>query len=115
MGPFQFQDLAEYGVAVALSKDIYTAFPDRTFRSPIGDLLLKSGRNGYYIYANGNKPKADPEVLPTFEESRRLVNMMPGRKHISVSDQEIVEMVMFLVVNEDCRVLEEEVVVRASD
>lgn len=34
---------------------------------------------------------------------------------IHVTDQEIVEMVLFPVVNEACRVLEEGVVVRASD
>ena len=34
---------------------------------------------------------------------------------ISVSDQEILGMILFPVVNEACRVLEEEVVVRASD
>lgn len=34
---------------------------------------------------------------------------------ITVSDQEVVEMILFPVVNEACRVLEEGVVVRASD
>lgn len=34
---------------------------------------------------------------------------------LSVSEQEIVEMLLFPVVNEACRVLDEEVVIRASD
>lgn len=34
---------------------------------------------------------------------------------LSVSDQEILEMVLFPVVNEACRVLDEGIVVRASD
>ncbi len=34
---------------------------------------------------------------------------------VSVTDQEIVEMILFPVVNEACRVLDEGVVVRASD
>lgn len=34
---------------------------------------------------------------------------------ISVTDQEIVEMILFPVVNEACRVLDEGIVVRASD
>jgi len=34
---------------------------------------------------------------------------------ISVTDQEIVEMILFPVVNEACRVLEDGVVIRASD
>lgn len=34
---------------------------------------------------------------------------------ISITDQEIAEMILFPVVNEACRVLDEGVVVRASD
>ncbi|XP_059634955.1 peroxisomal fatty acid beta-oxidation multifunctional protein AIM1 [Cornus florida] len=121
MGPFQLQDLAGYGVALAVGKEFATAFPDRTFRSPLVGLLVESGRNGknngkgYYIYEKGSKPKPDPSVLPIIEESRRLTNIMPGGKPISVTDQEIVEMILFPVVNEACRVMDEGVVVRASD
>ncbi|EXB37512.1 Peroxisomal fatty acid beta-oxidation multifunctional protein AIM1 [Morus notabilis] len=121
LGPFQLQDVTGYGVAIATSKVFANAFPDRTFKSPIIELLLKSGRNGknngkgYYIYEKGSRPKPDPKILPVLEESRQLTNIMPGGKPISVTDQEILEMILFPVVNEACRVLEEEVVVRASD
>ncbi|KAM7274781.1 hypothetical protein ACFE04_016647 [Oxalis oulophora] len=121
MGPFQLQDLAGYGVAKAVGKEFATAFSDRAFKSPLVDLLLQSGRNGkangkgYYIYEKGSKPKPDPSVLPIIEESRRVTNLMPRGKPITVTDQEIVEMVLFPVVNEACRVLEEGIVVRASD
>ncbi|OUZ99983.1 Crotonase superfamily [Macleaya cordata] len=121
MGPFQLQDLAGYGVAMAVGKEFATAFPDRTFRTPLVQLLLKDGRNGknngkgYYIYEKGSKPKPDPTVLPIIKESMRLTNIMPGGKPVSLSDQEIVEMIMFPVVNEACRVMDEGYVVRASD
>ncbi|XP_010254066.1 PREDICTED: peroxisomal fatty acid beta-oxidation multifunctional protein AIM1 [Nelumbo nucifera] len=121
MGPFQLQDLAGYGVALAVGKEFATSFPDRAFKSPLVDLLVKSGRNGknngkgYYTFEKGSKPKPDPSVVPIIEEFRRLSNIMPGGKPITVSDQEIVEMVLFPVVNEACRVLDERVVVRASD
>ncbi|KAA8534958.1 hypothetical protein F0562_029961 [Nyssa sinensis] len=121
MGPFQLQDLVGYGVAIAVGKEFAAAFPDRTFQSPLVELMIKSGRNGknngkgYYIYEKGSKPKPDPSVLPIIEESRRLTNIMPGGKPISVTDQEIVEMILFPVVNEACRVMDEGVVVRASD
>ncbi|KAJ9167828.1 hypothetical protein P3X46_019421 [Hevea brasiliensis] len=121
MGPFLLQDLAGYGVAVAVGKEFANAFPDRTFLSPLVELLIKSGRNGknngkgYYIYEKGSKPKPDPSVIPIIEESRRLTNIMPNGKSISVTDQEIVNMILFPVVNEACRVLDEGVVVRASD
>ncbi|CAI0390042.1 unnamed protein product [Linum tenue] len=121
IGPFQLQDLAGYGVALAVSKEFRGAFPDRTFKSPLVDLLIKNGRNGknngrgYYIYEKGSKPKPDPSVLPIIEESRRIANMMPNGKIINVTDQDILEMIMFPVVNEACRVLDEGMVVRASD
>ncbi|GMH23810.1 hypothetical protein Nepgr_025653 [Nepenthes gracilis] len=121
VGPFQLQDLAGYGVAVAVKKQFADAFHDRIFLSPLVELLIKSGRNGknngkgYYTYEKGNKPKPDPSVLPIIEESRRLTNIMPGGKPISVSDEEILEMVLFPVVNEACRVIDDGIVVRASD
>lgn len=43
---FRLLDLAGYGVAAATSKEFDKAFPDRSFQSPLIDLLLKSGRNG---------------------------------------------------------------------
>ncbi|KAJ0917029.1 putative isomerase, 3-hydroxyacyl-CoA dehydrogenase, Enoyl-CoA hydratase [Helianthus annuus] len=43
------QDLAGYGVAVAVGKEFAKDFPDRTFRSPITDLMIKSGRNGNFL------------------------------------------------------------------
>ncbi|PWA66232.1 enoyl-CoA hydratase/isomerase family [Artemisia annua] len=115
------QDLAGYGVAIAVGKEFANAFPDRTFRAPIVDLLIKSGRNGknngkgYYLYEKGSKPKPDPQVFPIIEEAKRQVNIMPGGKPISITDKEVVEMILFAVVNEACRVIEEGVVVRASD
>ncbi|XWS72040.1 hypothetical protein CRYUN_Cryun02cG0006700 [Craigia yunnanensis] len=121
MGPFQLQDLTGYGVALAVGKEFANAFPDRIFKSPLVELLVKNGRNGknngkgYYIYEKGSKPKPDPSVLPIIEESRQHSKIMPGGKPISVTDKEILEMILFPVVNEACRVLDEGVMVRASD
>jgi len=49
----RLQDLAGYGVALAVGKEFASAFPDRTFRSPLVELLVKSGRNGKYVLRNG--------------------------------------------------------------
>lgn len=46
MGPFQLQDLTGYGVAIAVGREFSNAFPDRIFRTPLVDLLIKDGRNG---------------------------------------------------------------------
>lgn len=42
----RLQDLAGYGVALAVGKEFASAFPDCTFQSPLVDLMVKSGRNG---------------------------------------------------------------------
>ncbi|KAM7276073.1 hypothetical protein ACFE04_017939 [Oxalis oulophora] len=121
VGPFQLSDLGGYGVAKGAGKEYAAAFAGRIFHSPIIELFLKNGRKGkangkgFYIYEKGSKPKPDPSILPIIEEARRITNIMPGGKPISVTDQEIIEMIMFPVVNEACRVIAEEVVVRPSD
>ncbi|KAI3857999.1 hypothetical protein MKW92_004513 [Papaver armeniacum] len=82
---------------------------------------MKDGRNGklngkgYCTYEKGSRPKPDPTVLPIIEKSRKLANIMPDGQPVSLSDQEIVEMIKFPVVNEACRVMEEGIVLRASD
>ncbi|CAK9326647.1 unnamed protein product [Citrullus colocynthis] len=121
LGPFQLQDLSGYGVATAVWKEFSSVFPDRVLFSPLIDLLRKNGRDGknngrgFYIYEKGSRPKPDPSVLPILEESRRIANIMPNGKPISISDQQILEMVLFPVVNEGCRVVEEGIVIRPSD
>ncbi|KAK4768744.1 hypothetical protein SAY86_026894 [Trapa natans] len=121
IGPLQLADVAGYGVSIAVGKIFTDAFPDITFWSPLLELLIRSGRygknngKGFYIYEKGSRPRPDPSILPIVEESRRLANIMPHGKPLSVSDQEILEMILFPVVNESCRVLDEGVVTRASD
>ncbi|KAJ6795665.1 peroxisomal fatty acid beta-oxidation multifunctional protein [Iris pallida] len=121
MGPFQLQDVAGYGVALAVRKIFASAFEGRTFESDLVDLMVESGRNGkangkgYYLYERGSKPKPDPSVQAVIEKSKRRTNIMPGGKPVNVSDQEILEMILFPVLNEACRVMDEGVVVRASD
>ncbi|KAL8158759.1 hypothetical protein V2J09_000296 [Rumex salicifolius] len=121
IGPFMLQDVSGYGVCIAAWNELVSAFPARSFRSPFLELLMESGRHGkangkgYYLYEKGNKPKPDTCILPILEESRKITNVMRGTKPITVSDQELLEMVMFPVVNEACRVLDDRVVIRASD
>ncbi|KAL5207733.1 hypothetical protein ABZP36_032168 [Zizania latifolia] len=87
MGPFQLQDVAGYGVPLAI-KDIYaTAFGTRNFNSDLLDLMVENGRQGksngkgYYIYEKGEKPKPDPSVQHVIDEYRRRAKTIPGGKH----------------------------------
>ncbi|PKA63465.1 Peroxisomal fatty acid beta-oxidation multifunctional protein [Apostasia shenzhenica] len=121
IGPFQLADLAGYGVASAASKAFASTFKGRTVETNLLNMMIQSGRNGkangkgYYLYKRGSKPKPDPSLQTMIEESRRLANLMPNGKPISISDHEIVEMIFFPVVNEACRVVDEGIVIRTSD
>ncbi|XVE71042.1 hypothetical protein DITRI_Ditri10aG0118400 [Diplodiscus trichospermus] len=121
MGPFQLHDVTGYGLAITFAKEMAAAFPDRTFQSPLHELMLRHGRQGksngkgYYTFEKGSKPKPDYSVLPIVEESRRITNLIDKVNPISISDQEIVEMVFFPVVNEACRVMEDGVLAQASE
>ncbi|XP_031102357.1 peroxisomal fatty acid beta-oxidation multifunctional protein-like [Ipomoea triloba] len=121
IGPFQLFDLSGYGIFLAGVGQFVAAFPDRTFQSPLVQLMIENGRTGkkdgkgFYLYVKGKKPEPDTSVLQIVEESRRFTKVMPGGKPISVTDQDILEMMFFPVINEACRVIEEGIVVRASD
>ncbi|KAH0453109.1 hypothetical protein IEQ34_017433 [Dendrobium chrysotoxum] len=121
MGPFQLQDVAGYGVALAVKPIFASSFEGRTFETDLLELMVQSGRNGkangkgYYLYQSGSKPKPDPSIQTVIDESRKRTLITSGVKPVSVSDQEIVEMIFFPVVNEACRVMDEGVVVRSSD
>ncbi|PHT40617.1 Glyoxysomal fatty acid beta-oxidation multifunctional protein MFP-a [Capsicum baccatum] len=121
LGPFQLQDVSGYGIFLAGVKEFAAAFPGRAFQSPLVQLMVENGREGkkngkgYYTYNKGSKPEADHSVIEIVEESMQLTNIAPGGKPISVTDKEILEMIFFPVVNEACRVIEEGIVVRASD
>ncbi|KAM0832750.1 hypothetical protein ACQ4PT_064698 [Festuca glaucescens] len=77
--------------------------------------IRKINGKGYYIYEKGAKPKPDPTIQPVIDEYRRRAKTMPGGKPVTLSDQDILEMVFFPVVNEACRVMDENVVIRAAD
>ncbi|KAL6534994.1 hypothetical protein OROHE_013048 [Orobanche hederae] len=70
----------------------------------------KINGKGSYIYKKGRKPKPEFSVLSIIEESRRLTNIMPRGKAISVTDEEVIKMILFPVVNEACRVLDDGVI-----
>ncbi|KAI0496784.1 hypothetical protein KFK09_023108 [Dendrobium nobile] len=121
MGPNQLADLVGYGVVSAANVIYSSAFKGRTFESNLLEMMIQDGRKGkengrgFYLYQRGSKPKPDPSLQAIIDESRRHANLIPSGKSISISDQEIMEMIFFPAVNEACRVIDEGVVVRASD
>jgi 3-hydroxyacyl-CoA dehydrogenase len=111
MGPFAAADLAGLDIGWRMRKA-------QGLRAPIADLLCEQGRfgqktgRGFYRYASGSRtPEPDPEVaeLIAAERARR------GAVAATISKDEIVERLVFPMINEGARILAEGVARRASD
>lgn len=117
MGPCRMSDLAGIDVGVKAGGILDAAYPERGYRSQLRRLLVEAGRSGektgkgHYLHENG-KAVPDPELGKFLNESRKLAG---SPEPIDVSDQDIVELLLFGVVNEACRTVEEGIVLRASD
>ena len=111
MGPFSMGDLAGLDIG-------WRSRQDRGIKSPIGDALYEAGRHGqktgkgYYKYEQGSRaPLPDPEVEKMLEEVRAKL----GVKGRNISDEEILERMIYPMINEGARILEEGIASRPSD
>ena len=117
MGPFRMGDLAGNDIGYAIRKRRYVEKPDMVY-SKTADLLVEMGRHGqktqagWYDYKPGNRaaiPNAQVNEM-IVEESKRL-----GITRRKISDQEIVERLVFALVNEGAQILDDKIAQRASD
>jgi 3-hydroxyacyl-CoA dehydrogenase len=117
MGPFRMGDLAGNDIGWAIRKRRYQEYPDLRY-SKTADLLCERGRfgqkvgKGWYDYAPGKRdaiPSA--EVVQMIEAHRKALGITPRK----ISDQEIVQRLVFSLVNEAARILEEGIANKASD
>ncbi|KAL3689546.1 hypothetical protein R1sor_015855 [Riccia sorocarpa] len=122
VGPFRMTDMAGQQIGVATGNLWRQTFPNRTLKMGLSSLLEEKNRlgektgKGVYNYKPGTrKEEPAPELKDILAEARRRSGLGADWQEVSISDQEILEMVLFPVVNEACRVLEEKVVLRASD
>ncbi|KAK1387554.1 Glyoxysomal fatty acid beta-oxidation multifunctional protein MFP-a [Heracleum sosnowskyi] len=121
MGPFRVCDLVGFGAGVAIGKQFIDNFPERTYMSILLPLMMEdkrageSAHKGFYVYNDRRKASPDPEVKKYIEKARSLAGITIDPKLTKLSDEEIVEMVFFPVVNETCRVYSEGIAVKAAD
>jgi 3-hydroxyacyl-CoA dehydrogenase len=111
MGPFAMGDLAGLDIGWRSRKD-------RGIKSEIADALCEAGRfgqktgKGYYKYEAGSRaPLPDPDVEKLIDETL----MRLGRKRRVVSDEEILERMMYPMINEGAKILAEGIAARPSD
>ncbi|MDI1238231.1 MAG: 3-hydroxyacyl-CoA dehydrogenase NAD-binding domain-containing protein [Polaromonas sp.] len=117
MGPFRMGDLAGNDIGWAIRKRRYQEKPDMKY-SKTADLLCEKGRfgqktgAGWYDYVPGKRdaiPNAD--VVKMIEDHRASLGITPRK----ISDEEIVQRLVYALVNEAAHILEEGIASKASD
>jgi 3-hydroxyacyl-CoA dehydrogenase len=117
MGPFRMSDLAGNDIGWYIRKRRYVEKPDVTY-SKIADLLCEKGRfgqktsAGWYDYKSG-----DRKAYPSDEVNQMIIAHSKdlGIERRKISDQEIVERLVYALVNEGALILDEGIALRASD
>lgn len=117
MGPFRMGDLAGNDIGWAIRKRRYQEKPDMKY-SKTADLLCEKGRfgqktgAGWYDYVPGKRDAIpNAEVVKMIEDHRASLGITPRK----ISDEEIVQRLVYALVNEAAHILEEGIASRASD
>ena len=117
MGPFRMGDLAGNDIGFAIRKRRYLEKPDMKY-SKTADLLCEKGRfgqktgAGWYDYVPGKRDAIpNAEVISMIEEHRKSLGITPRK----ISDEEIVQRLVYSLVNEAAHILEEGIASKASD
>ncbi|NML86557.1 3-hydroxyacyl-CoA dehydrogenase NAD-binding domain-containing protein [Polaromonas sp.] len=117
MGPFRMGDLAGNDIGWAIRKRRYQEKPGMKY-SKTADLLCEKGRfgqktgAGWYDYVAGKRDAIpNHEVVAMIEEHRKSLGISPRK----ISDEEIVQRLVYSLVNEAAHILEEGIATKASD
>ena len=117
MGPFRMGDLAGNDIGWAIRKRRYVEKPNLKY-SKTADLLCELGRfgqkvgKGWYDYLPGKRDAIpNKEVEDMIAQHRSTLGITPRK----ISDEEIVQRLVFSLVNEAAFILEEGIAARASD
>ena len=117
MGPFRMGDLAGNDIGWAIRKRRYVEKPDLKY-SKTADLLCELGRfgqkvgKGWYDYLPGKRDAIPNKEVEDMIAKHRTSLGISARK---ISDDEIVQRLVFSLVNEAAFILEEGIAARASD
>ena len=117
MGPFRMGDLAGNDVGWYIRKRRYQEKPNLRY-SKTADLLCEMGRfgqktgAGWYDYVPGKRDAIPSQVVVEMIEKHRKELGITPRK---ISDEEIVGRLVYALVNEGAKIVDEGIALRASD
>jgi 3-hydroxyacyl-CoA dehydrogenase len=117
MGPFRMSDLAGNDIGWAIRKRRYREHPDMKY-SRIADRLCEQGRFGqktglgWYRYEAGRR-----DAIPDPAVDKMVADYIAeiGAQRRKIGDEEIVQRLIYALVNEGAAILEEGIASRASD
>ena len=111
MGPFAMGDMAGLDVGWRIRKGLGV-------KSPVADRICELGRfgqktgSGYFKYEKGDRtPIPDPDVEKIIVD----VATEQGITRRHVTDEEILQRLLYPMVNEGAKILDEKIAIRASD
>ena len=117
MGPFRMSDLAGNDIGWAIRKRRYVETPNLKY-SKTADLLCELGRfgqktgAGWYDYQAGKRDAIPSQlVVDMIVKHRNDLGINPRK----ISDEEIVQRLVYSLVNEGAHILEDGIAARASD
>ncbi|MEO8061966.1 MAG: 3-hydroxyacyl-CoA dehydrogenase NAD-binding domain-containing protein [Pseudomonadota bacterium] len=117
MGPFRMSDLAGNDISWHIRKRHYAERP-KARKMRIADRVCELGRFGqktglgWYRYEPGKRDAIpDPAIDQIIAEERAALRIAPRK----ISDAEIVDRLVYALVNEGAHLLEEGIAMRASD
>jgi 3-hydroxyacyl-CoA dehydrogenase len=117
MGPLAVGDLAGLDVSWRIRKEYKHLTPAGERQPLVADLLCEGGHfgqktgSGWYRYGADRSASTDPEVEKLIEKTARAA----GISRRQVGPQEIVERIVYALINEGARILEEGFALRAVD
>ena len=117
MGPFRMSDLAGNDIGWAIRKRRYRERPGMKY-SKVADRLCELGRFGqktglgWYRYEAGRRDAIpDPEIEQMIADYRKEIGAQPRK----IEEEEIVQRLVYALINEGAAILDEGIAQRASD
>jgi 3-hydroxyacyl-CoA dehydrogenase len=118
MGPFRVGDLAGHDIGWAIRKRYYAERPELRARPNIADKLCELGRfgqktmAGWYDYKPGDRtPYPSSVANELLVAHRRELGIEPR----TIDAQEIIDRIVYPLINEGAKILQEGIAARASD
>ncbi|HEX5226763.1 MAG TPA: 3-hydroxyacyl-CoA dehydrogenase NAD-binding domain-containing protein [Bryobacteraceae bacterium] len=117
MGIFAVDDMGGIDVQWHVLQESRTLRPEGMRKPLVLDKLFHMGRlgqktsSGWYRYGDDRKASPDPEVHALIEKTAQEAGI--ARRH--VTDEEIIERCIYIMINEGAKILEEGYALRAAD